>query len=276
VLPIYGPGDIAIGDNLLQNRVFAEIMRLNKSFVVRRNIASPREMRDVYLTLSSFIAHSIENNESIWIAQREGRAKNGHDQTDPAIIKMFYMSRKKSGMAFAEAMNSLNIVPVTVAYEYDPCDRAKATELEIKARTGQYVKKPGEDTEQIVKGMTGYKGHVHVHFGEPIKDSPDTAREMAARLDEEMHASYHLHASNLVAYSLQGLRPGSHSTPDVVHDNLLTAEAWSPAEMEAAEEEMNRRLAACDEALHPFLLEMYANPVHNALKANTDGPTEAN
>ena len=261
---------IAIGDNLLANRVFAEMMRLNKSFVVRRNITSPREMRDAYLTLSGFINHSIDTNHSIWIAQREGRAKDGLDVTDPAIIKMFYMSRKKSGQTFAEAMNRLHIVPVSIAYEYDPCDADKARELETRARTGSYTKAEGEDTEQIMKGLTGYKGHVHVHFGTPITDAPDNPKDLAARIDREMHANYHLHASNLIAYRARGLHPDAHTTPDTVSDAVVTAEAWTPAEMAAAEAEMERRLAACDPALRPFLLDMYANPVTTALTANSD------
>ncbi|MBW0146249.1 1-acyl-sn-glycerol-3-phosphate acyltransferase [Marinobacter arenosus] len=261
---------IAIGDNLLANRVFAEMMRLNKSFVVRRNMTSPREMRDAYMTLSGFINHSIDTNTSIWIAQREGRAKDGLDFTDPAIIKMFYMSRKKSGLSFAEAMNRLHIVPVSIAYEYDPCDEDKARELETRARTGHYTKAEGEDTDQIMKGLTEFKGHVHVHFGAPIHDSPDNPRDLAARIDREMHAHYHLHASNLVAYEMRDVHPDSHATPENVSETVVTAEAWSPAELEAAEAEMERRLDACDPAIRPYLLDMYANPVVTALEANSD------
>ena len=259
---------IAIGDNLLSNRVFAEMMRLNKSFVVRRNMTSPREMRDAYLTLSGFINHSIDTNHSIWIAQREGRAKDGIDATDPAIIKMFYMSRKKSGLAFDEAMNRLHIVPVSIAYEYDPCDADKAKELEVRGRTGAYQKTEGEDTDQIVKGLTGFKGHVHVHFGAPIADSPDNPKALAARIDHEMHANYHLHASNLVAYQMRGVHPDAHETPGSVSESVVTAETWSPADMDAATAEMERRLEACDPAIRPYLLDMYANPVVNALAAN--------
>ena len=259
---------IAIGDNLLANRVFAEMMRLNKSFVVRRSMTSPREMRDAYITLSGFINHSIDSNHSIWIAQREGRAKDGLDHTDPAIIKMFYMSRKKSGLSFAEAMNRLHIVPVSIAYEYDPCDADKARELETRARTGAYIKREGEDTEQIMRGLTGFKGHVHVHFGAPIHDSPDNPKDLAARIDREMHAHYHLHASNLVAHHQRGLHPQAHATPDTVSDSVVTAETWTPAEMEAAEAEMERRLNACEPAIRPYLLDMYANPVVTALAAN--------
>ena len=262
---------IAIGDNLLANRVFAEMMRLNKSFVVRRNMTSPREMRDAYLTLSGFINYSIDHNDSIWIAQREGRAKDGIDGTDPAIIKMFYMSRKKSGLGFDEAMNKLHIVPVSIAYEYDPCDTDKARELEVRARTGQYQKAEGEDTSQIMKGLTGYKGHVHVHFGVPIADAPDNPKALAARIDHEMHANYHLHASNLVAYQMRGVHPDAHDMPGSVSESVVTAETWSPADLEAAKAEMERRLESCDEAIRPYLLDMYANPVVNALAANNIG-----
>jgi len=260
---------IAIGDNLLQNRVFAEMMRLNKSFVVRRNMTSPREMRDAYMTLSGFINHSINTNHSIWIAQREGRAKDGLDYTDPAIIKMFHMSQKKSGLSFGEAMNRLHIVPVSISYEYDPCDADKAKELETRARTGSYTKTEGEDSEQIVKGLTGFKGHVHVHFGAPIADSPDNPKELANRIDREMHANYHLHASNLVAYQQRGFHPDAHATPETVTESVVTAETWSPADMAAAEAEMERRLEACEPAIRPYLLDMYANPVVTALQANS-------
>lgn len=262
---------IAIGDNLLQNPVFAEMMRLNKSFVVRRNLQSPREMRDVFLNLSGFINHSLGDGHSIWIAQREGRAKDGIDETDPAIIKMLYMSRKKEGLGFAEAMNGMNIVPVSIAYEYDPCDSDKARELEIRARTGSYQKGENEDSEQIVKGLTGYKGHVHVHFGTPINNSPDNARDLATLIDDEMHANYHLHASNLVAYNMRSVHPESHDTPASVSEEVVTAESWTPAELEAAEEEMTRRLDACDPAIRPYLIAMYANPVVSSLKALSRG-----
>lgn len=257
---------IAIGDNLLSNRVFAEMMRLNKSFVVRRNIASPREMRDAFMTLSGFINHSINDNHSIWIAQREGRAKDGMDVTDPAIIKMFYMSRKKSGLSFADAINRLHIVPVSIAYEYDPCDFDKAKELEERERTGRYQKAPDEDSRQIIKGLTGFKGHVHVHFGKPIADAPDSPREMAERIDRDIQSNYHLHASNLAAYHLRGLHPQSHDSAEGLTETVATADAWSPAELEAAEAELRRRVEACPEAARPYLLDMYANPVVSALR----------
>ncbi|MGP4844174.1 lysophospholipid acyltransferase family protein [Marinobacter sp. 1Y8] len=270
----FGTTRIAIGDNLLKNRLFAEMMRLNKSFVVKRNMSSPREMRDTYQTLSAFVHHSIEDKHSIWIAQREGRAKDGLDITDPAIIKMFYMSQKKNGVSFSESMNALRIVPVSIAYEYDPCDLAKARELEARARTGSYEKKPDEDTRQIVQGLTEYKGHVHVHFGKPIQDAPETPKALAARIDREMHQHYHLHASNIAAYDLSQVHRLSHFTTPQIPESLETAEAYSEVEIEAARNELERRLAAADEALHPFLLAMYANPVASAFKASLPEPDE--
>ncbi|MBK1888268.1 MULTISPECIES: 1-acyl-sn-glycerol-3-phosphate acyltransferase [Marinobacter] len=259
---------IAIGDNLLANRVFAEMMRLNKSFIVRRDMTSPREMRDAYITLSGFINYSVASNENIWIAQREGRAKDGRDFTDPAIIKMFYMSCKKSGLSFAEAMNKLRIVPVSISYEYDPCDADKARELETKARSGSYKKAEGEDTEQIMKGLTQFKGHVHVHFGAPILDAPENAKELAAVIDTEVHANYRLHASNLIAYEMRGQNAEGAYSLDVVRESVVTAENWSEAEIQTARAEMERRLEACDPAIRPYLLDMYANPVQSALDAN--------
>ncbi|WP_417538708.1 1-acyl-sn-glycerol-3-phosphate acyltransferase [Marinobacter sp.] len=259
---------IAIGDNLLANRVFAEMMRLNKSFIVRRDMTSPREMRDAYITLSGFINYSVASNENIWIAQREGRAKDGRDFTDPAIIKMFYMSCKKSGLSFAEAMNKLRIVPVSISYEYDPCDADKARELETKARSGSYKKAEGEDTEQIMKGLTQFKGHVHVHFSAPILDAPENAKELAAVIDTEVHANYRLHASNLIAYEMRGQNAEGAYSLDVVRESVVTAENWSEAEIQTARAEMERRLEACDPAIRPYLLDMYANPVQSALDAN--------
>jgi hypothetical protein len=269
---------IAIGDNLLANRVFAEMMRLNKSFVVRRNMTSPREMRDAYITLSGFINHSIETNHSIWIAQREGRAKDGLDVTDPAIIKMFYMSRKKSGLSFAEAISHLNIVPVSIAYEYDPCDIDKARELETRARTGSYTKSEGEDTEQIMRGLTGFKGHVHVHFGAPVQNSPENPKDLASHIDREMHANYYLHASNLAGWQLRGEQPTSPAPPEPAQAGVSSQinaiiSNRSAEELEAAHAEIRQRLSACDPATHPYLLNMYANPVVTACTAIAEKQT---
>lgn len=258
---------IAIGDNLLENRVFAELMRLNKSFVVRRNMTSPREMRDAYLMLSGFINRSIETHHGVWIAQREGRAKDGIDRTDPAIVKMLHMSPKKSGLDFPMAMNRLSIVPVSIAYEFDPCDLDKARELETRARTGTYLKAEGEDVSQIMRGLTGFKGHVHLHFGAPIKDAEGNAKALAARIDREIHSNYHLHPSNLMAYQLRESAAGRPPIEAGLFDSLAAAASCAAPALEAAEDELKKRMNACEEAMRPYLLDMYANPVTSALNA---------
>ena len=139
---------IAIGDNLLQKPFVSDLMRLNKSFIVHRSITGRREKMAAYQLLSAYINHSIRNDcQSIWIAQAEGRAKDGDDRTESAILKMFHMSRKDE--PFADVILSLNLTPVSISYEYDPCDAAKARELFIRASTGTYSKAPGEDDASI-------------------------------------------------------------------------------------------------------------------------------
>ncbi len=188
---------IAIGDNLLRKPYVSDLMRLNKSFIVNRS-ATGREMMKALTQLSSYIDHSIVEGHSIWLAQREGRAKDGNDATDPAILKMLYMAHRKS-RSFAEQSKRLNIVPVSISYEYDPCDYLKANELHAKASEGGYEKSQYEDIASIVKGITGNKGHVYVSFGDPIEQDFETPEELAAEIDRQIVEGYHLHPSNLLA-----------------------------------------------------------------------------
>lgn len=195
---------IAIGDNLLSKPYVADLMRLNKSFIVKRSAKAPREMLKALTHLSSYIDHSIMVDEaSIWIAQREGRAKDGNDKTDAALLKMLYMSQRKQ-QSFAKAIERLNIVPVTISYEFDPCDVHKAKEMAVKNAGGQYAKSEFEDVESIVAGITGFKGDVHVHFGELIHETPKycdslTPADLALQIDAQIQSNYKLHDSNLIA-----------------------------------------------------------------------------
>ena len=241
---------IAIGDNLMKNPVAAEMMRLNKSFVVKRNLSSPREMRDVYMTLSAYIGHSIESGHPVWIAQREGRAKDGVDRTDPAIIKMFFMARKQEKTEFARVIQDLNIVPVSIAYEFDPCDLAKARELEALARNGEYVKGENEDLDSIVSGILGKKGRVHLAFGSPLEQSYESPKAVAEAIDRQVIQNYRLFASNLAAYEQM-----RKEQPELALVPL-------PQPEESARcPELDRRLSQAETRLRPFLLRMYANPV---------------
>ena len=132
-------------------------MRLNKSFIVKRSSKAPRDMLNAFSQLSAYIRHSLDEGESIWIAQKEGRAKDGNDYTDPAILKMFYMEGRKRKLSFEAYLSSLRIVPVTISYEYDPCDLLKANEIFQKQTNGYYEKSEFEDIENIVRGITGKK-----------------------------------------------------------------------------------------------------------------------
>lgn len=241
---------IAIGDNLLQKPFVSDLMRLNKSFIVKRSASGIREKMAAYTGLSSYIEHSIREGCTIWIAQREGRAKDGIDHTDPAIIKMLYMSQRKSDTSFSDYINWLNIVPVVISYEYNPCDRLIARELYEKQQTGSYQKQPGEDLKSIVTGITGYKGHVHVSFGEVLKgDFPD-AETVAATIDQQMVDHYVFHPSNYIAAQ-----------------ELQSNYSLSNEISETKRQEFKERLKQCDEPLRKEFLALYANALLDTSQA---------
>ncbi|UTW05659.1 1-acyl-sn-glycerol-3-phosphate acyltransferase (plasmid) [Amphritea atlantica] len=232
---------IAIGDNLLRKPYVSDLMRLNKSFIVNRS-AKGREVLTALGQLSAYIDHSLVQDEaSVWIAQREGRAKDGNDFTDPAILKMFYMTHRKQ-RSFSEFLERVKIVPVSISYEYDPCDRAKALELDSKSQGVKYEKSQFEDIDSIVTGITGNKGHVHVAFGDVITDK-NTPEELAAEIDRQIIESYYLHPSNLLAAGV-----------DV--DNISDEQKALFA----------ARTDGLPESAATILQQMYANPVLNKKK----------
>jgi 1-acyl-sn-glycerol-3-phosphate acyltransferase len=229
---------IAIGDNLLRKACATELMKLNKSFIVKRGAKGPREMLKNFSQLSSYIKHSLEQQQSVWIAQKEGRAKDGNDETDPAILKMFYMEGKKRGEDFAGYMAGLNIVPVCLSYEYDPCDIDKINELWQKQTAGSYQKGEFEDIDSIIKGIVGFKGRVHVAFGTPLTDVPAEPEQLAALIDQQIWQRYRLFPVNYLAAGQQ------HSAVD-----------------EAVAEQWQQRLQAVPVAAQPMLSRLYAAPL---------------
>ncbi|WP_426119753.1 1-acyl-sn-glycerol-3-phosphate acyltransferase [Pseudomonas sp. DSP3-2-2] len=246
---------IAIGDNLLQKPFVSDLMRLNKSFIVHRSIIGRREKMAAYQLLSAYINHSIRNDcQSIWIAQAEGRAKDGDDRTESAILKMFHMSRKDE--PFAEVIRSLNLTPVSISYEYDPCDHAKARELYIRATTGSYTKVPGEDDVSIALGITGYKGRVHVNFAPPITELFEDTKALAVEMDRQILGGYRLFPAHYLAYAQWAEADPALGVP-------LAADVFAPEELAKAQEEWQRRLEGCPEEHRPFLVQQYAMPVRN-------------
>tara|TARA_B110000285_G_C15100230_1_gene604558 strand:- start:276 stop:1403 length:1128 start_codon:yes stop_codon:yes gene_type:complete len=228
---------VAIGDNLLQKPYVSDIMRLNKSFVVKRSATGVREKMKAYMDLSTYIDQSVHTGHNIWIAQREGRAKDGIDATDVAVMKMLYMSKKKSGQSYADYINSLHIVPVSIAYEFDPCDKAKACELDALSSSGEYVKAQFEDMKSIVKGIVGHKGKVHVAFGEPLEGEFNTPEEIAIAIDSSISKNYKLHSTNVAAHAISVGQ--SHPSTDAL---LQRFEGLTAKQQE-------------------YALAMYANPV---------------
>ena len=251
---------IAIGDNLLSKPFTSDLMRLNKSFIVKRSVNGRREKLQALLQLSSYIRYSINvEKSSIWIAQREGRAKDGLDRTDTALIKMLALSKQKE-QGFAEAMAELNIVPVTLSYELDPCDADKARELYELGRHGSYEKAKHEDLQSIYKGIVGEKGHIHVAFGEPLQMAElESADTMAAAIDRHVIENYHQHATNLIAY--QTLH-GRHPKVDAMKAALNRSEQqWAQSESQ-----FNQRMASIPAEHRDVAMASYANPVASQLQ----------
>jgi 1-acyl-sn-glycerol-3-phosphate acyltransferase len=229
---------IAIGDNLLKKPCATELMKLNKSFIVKRSAKGPREMMKALGTLSGYIKHSLETQHSIWIAQKEGRAKDGNDFTDPAILKMFHVEGRKQKVAFAEYIKSLKIVPVSISYENDPCDTAKALELYAKESQGSYEKGEFEDIESIIQGIIGDKGHVHVAFGEVITSDFETPELLAQEIDRQIHQNYKL-------FPINHLASGDENVAEDVKQALQS------------------KLRLLPEGAQAHLVASYANPVKN-------------
>ena len=255
---------IAIGDNLLQKPFVSDLMRLNKSFIVHRSITGRREKLAAYQKLSAYINHSIRNDcASIWIAQAEGRAKDGDDRTESAILKMFHMSRKDE--PFGEVIRSLNLTPVSISYEYDPCDQAKARELYIRATTGTYTKAPGEDDVSIAKGITGYKGRVHVNFAAPITDLYEDTKQLAVEMDKQILGGYRLFPVHYLAYAQWKDADPQLQVP-------AAAEMFAADELAKAQEQWQQRLDACPEEHRPYLVLQYATPVRNQYRVKAGLP----
>ena len=241
---------IAIGDNLLKRDYVADLMRLNKSFIVNRSARGPRQMLAAYQQLSAYISQSLhDEGSSVWIAQREGRAKDGWDRTEPAIIKMLCMAKPRE-QSFPDYIASLRLVPVAISYEWDPCDEAKANELHCRAETGGYVKSEHEDVASIARSITGQKGAVHVSFGQVLGADYNSPDEVAEEIDRQVLALYQIQPTNLCAFRL-----GEGRLPDGFEDQAELADA--------VEAEFRGKLAHLPESHRAHMIAMYANPVRN-------------
>lgn len=205
---------VVIGSNLFEMKLMAMMARLNKMFAIGRG-GNPREYYRSLMQMSGFLRHLItEKHESAWIAQRNGRTKDGIDRTDPALIKMFAASGNRSHPA--QALAELNIVPVSISYEWEPCGIAKARETALK-RQGPYSKQPGEDTQSIIDGVIKNKGRIHFTLGNPLtlgelQSANGDFDQIARIMDRRISAGYHLWPNNYIAHEiLTGIPNGNYT-----------------------------------------------------------------
>jgi hypothetical protein len=255
----------AIGDNLFVSPIITHLLKLNKSFTVKRNI-QPRAFYDYSITLSAYISHVLnKRHESVWIAQREGRAKDGNDKTQHGLLKMLMMSIEKTEK---ESFFDLNVIPVAISYEYDPCDFLKAAELYMADHELPYEKTTEKDFKSMMQGIMGFKGNVHIGFGDTLSENDfsdttelaynDWVKAVAEMIDHQIYSLYQLWKTNYMAY-------------DILHKSKLFADKYSAKDKEEFIKYLNSRAEMVPEHLDRaeilnILLSMYANPVKNHLE----------
>ena len=257
--------EVAIGDNLLATEWIRTLVRLNRCFIVKRGL-TPRDMAKSFMQLSSYIRYAVTDKKvNVWIAQREGRAKDSNDRTQESLIKMLALSGNAD---FIENLKSLNICPLSISYEFDPCDYLKAAEFQLKRDNADYKKTKADDLLSMQTGIMGWKGRVHYAFTESINtkldeiaqsgmNKKDQAAAVCALCDHQIHAAYQLYPINRWAYE--------QLTGDTKYADVDTAE-----ERAMAEKYLRGQLAKInipnkdEEYLWHKLLEMYANPFINA------------
>lgn len=255
--------EIAIGDNLLSLPWVKDLVRINKSFIVERSV-SLRQMLLSSKRLSDYIHLVIaQKHDNVWIAQREGRAKDSNDRTQESIIKMMVMGGEGS---LVERLKGLHIVPLAISYEYDPCDFLKAQEFQLKRDIADWKKGPMDDVVSMQTGIMGYKGHIHYDAApcidawldtlDPDMPKADFFKAVATHIDEEVFRRYRLYPSNYVALDeLEGT---------TAHADRYTAEQKAQFDGYIAQQMAKIQLPDKDEAfLRERLLTMYANPARN-------------
>lgn len=239
---------MAAGDNLMDNKLAADLMRLNKSFIVERSVSGARAALTAYMRTSGYIRHSVDEGVSIWIAQRQGRAKDGWDRTDPALVKMLTLAYKEHDDAIAGLLGNVPIVPVSISYELDPCALRKAHELYVLDQDGQYDKSEEEDLQSIITGMVGFKGRVHVAFSEPVSGHFDSPEELSQAIDRAIVSGLRVYPTHVEA--AERLGDASVETASVPALDAVTAQ-------------FEHDLAACPTAERDYVLLQYANLIRN-------------
>lgn len=266
--------EVAIGNNLLIYPWIEDLVRLNKSFIVKRN-TSFREGLLAAKHLSAYIHFTIlDKHESIWIAQREGRAKDSSDHTQESLVKMLALGGEG---AFMDRLKEINLMPVAISYEYDPNDYLKAKEFLLRRRDPDFKKSQRDDLFSMETGLLQFKGKVHFQLTPRInaridqigdfRDVNTAAKYVCLLIDQAIHRSYEIFVINYVAY-------------DMLNGGNRFARKYTDAERDAVENYMNSQLDKIDlpditteerEYLRTMMLTMYANPLKNKLKTILGG-----
>lgn len=251
----------AIGSNLLINEWITDLVKLDSCFVIERDV-TVREMLSSSAIRSRYIHQIIEKNEnSVWIAQREGRTKNGDDRTQPSLLKMLKMSGNKD---FVQNFNALHIMPLSISYEWEPCDALKTEELYTKT-LGEFVKTPETDMNSMLTGLSAYKGRVHYHIDRleieelneisKLPSNGERIETLAKAIDRKIHKNFKLWPNNYIAY-------------DLLHSVNKFSQHYSPQEKENFIRVMTQKMDKLNgniSMLNNIYLEIYANPVKNSL-----------
>lgn len=264
----YDTMEIAIGDNLLLYPWIENVVKLNKSFIVKRGICV-RQMMEVSMHLSRYIHFTVrDKNESVWIAQREGRAKDSNDKTQDSLLKMLAMGGEKDNLV--DNIEELNIAPVSLSYEYDPCDFLKAKEFQQKRDNPDFKKSKDDDLLNMQTGITGYKGNVHFQIGKPINSrikeldkslsKNELISQIAFLIDTEIYLNYQFYPGNYIAYDL--LWGKDKFTERYNAEDIKTFENYIEQQLDKIVLENKDTVY-----LRGKLLEMYAYPVKNYLTA---------
>ena len=254
---------IAMGDNLFTTPLLGEVAKLNKMIKVKRSGTLREKLENSY-KLAAYIQYSLfEDKESVWIAQRDGRTKDGNDFTKHGLVKMITLGNDKN---LIETIRRMNITPLTVSYEIEPCDKLKARELAISEHT-VYQKQPGEDFNSIKQGIFGQKGRISLAIGKPLDKELDAIPENISNnekinlvcqiIDKQIYRNYTLYQNNYIAH-------------DLLYQNEDFHDHYSDDEKTAFVNYLQTKSQVPDvsfEKMHEYLLKIYANPVDNHFKA---------
>jgi 1-acyl-sn-glycerol-3-phosphate acyltransferase len=252
----------AIGDNLVTKSFIKILAKLNRNFLVQRGL-SPREMLESSKLLSEFIGQLLlRENRSVWIAQREGRTKDGNDATNPGVLKMLGMGSDEQDLM--DYFKKMKIVPVSISYEYDPTDAMKMPQLLAEANQEIYIKDKNEDFVTLMQGVLGPKRRIHIHVGDVLDKEIDSIKSefdnsnkqiqaLAQIIDDSILSNYRLWSTNYIAY-------------DIVNQTCTHSHLYLDNEKSLFERRLEMRIDHENPLALQGFLAMYANPVFNKLK----------